>query len=109
MKHRFFEPCDAELNAIAQLCRHRDGLMLTNIHVPYQFRERGIGRRLLLQVLAAADECGKTIYLCASSSGAMSDEELVAWYSRYGFEEFNVMVLRRKAKENSSGKESAGP
>lgn len=106
MKHMFQEPCGKTRVATANLIRHRDGLLLANIHVPEKYRGLGVGTKLLKRIIQAADDDGRTLYLIPSSSGVMSDKELIAWYSRHGFEERNALVLERVAKEKASGQES---
>jgi ribosomal protein S18 acetylase RimI-like enzyme len=82
--------------AVANLIRHPGGLLITNVYVPPKFRGKGHGRALLKKVTDAADRDGKKLFLHASSAGAMSDDELEAWYERNGFRRRNALIMERE-------------
>ena len=58
---------------------------INRINVPYQYRGKGLGRRLLKEALSDADREGATLYLEINPYGEMTHQQLEAWYMRYGF------------------------
>lgn len=77
-----------EHRAIADLCDHLEGLIITRINVPVASRGQGVGRRLLKEICDDADASKETLYLDILASGGPSGltmTQLKAWYKRYGF------------------------
>jgi len=72
--------------AIADVTRMGEFLYEINrINVPAPHRGKGHGRSLLKQLTDQADQMGVYLRLAVSSSGDMTNEDLTAWYERYGF------------------------
>lgn len=59
--------------------------LITRINVPEPLRGRGLGTKILSEILADADAEGVVLELHPFSSGHFTDDELRAWYSRHGF------------------------
>ena len=59
---------------------------LTRIWVPPSVRGQGYGTKLLKLVLADADHTNTSLVINPLSDGTgLSNDQLVAWYSRHGF------------------------
>jgi GNAT superfamily N-acetyltransferase len=72
---------------------------IVQIDVPRAYRNKGIGKQLLMEILTAADEEGITLQLnCVSSDEqGLSDRELADWYAKFGFVlTTNDFMLRMK-------------
>lgn len=61
------------------------GFMITRINVPEAFRRQGIGSQLLQAVCDEASVENATLYLIPASSGGLSQEQLIQWYTKFGF------------------------
>jgi GNAT superfamily N-acetyltransferase len=91
MKTVFTIQCSAFEIAIADLfkCQFKSNGMLiyemSRINVPRRYRDIGIGRRLLNEVLAEADACQVVVRLTPVPSGEMKLQALRNWYRRNGF------------------------
>ena len=87
--------------AVADLAQMSFGRMLiTRINVPVKYRGEGIGSGLLKEICREADKYRMELVLEVMSSGDLSDEELVDWYSRHGFkivsrENYSSTIMRR--------------
>lgn len=87
--------------AVADLVQMSFGRMLiTRINVPVKYRGEGIGSGLLKEICCEADKYRMELILEVMSSGDLSDEELVDWYSRHGFkivsrENYSSTIMRR--------------
>lgn len=79
---------DAPTRSIANTSPNllQGGMDLNRINVPAGSRGQGIGRKLMEEVLADADREGLILWLDINPYGAMTYEELEAWYLRIGFE-----------------------
>lgn len=92
---------DASTHSIADLCDGREmGLgrrtrVITRISVLPPHRGKGIGRRLLQEILHDADAEGITLALEIQPSGGLDYDELAAWYSRHGFVDRGGIWFRR--------------
>lgn len=87
MKHAYTIKLSATRIAIADVC-NIDGdpyYMVTRINVPQQFRGKGIGTRLLKQILDDADKEGVILVLWPQASDGLPTYILEEWYKRYGF------------------------
>lgn len=72
--------------AIADLCDYYgQGLILTRINVPKDFRNQGHGGRLLDEICAEADKDHIWLYLEISPSGGLDYDQLQTWYESRGF------------------------
>ena len=71
--------------AILDLVTYEDGLLITRINVPKEFRSKGVGRALLKRVLKDADRTVTKLYLFVSPSDGQDFSNLSAWYIRHGF------------------------
>lgn len=58
---------------------------ITRINVPHEHRGRGLGTKLLRQILADADAEGVALSLEIMPSGPLDYAALEAWYRRWGF------------------------
>lgn len=71
---------------------------VTHVHVPESERGKGWGTALLNYVTHAADKHAVALMLEVKSEGALSDEQLEAFYARHGFERFQsdpcVLMVR---------------
>lgn len=88
MKLAYIIKLSATKIAIADLASPGDvfpGWTITRINVPWEYRGQGYGTKILNMILEEADQEGVDLYLVASSSGSMDDDELEAWYRRHGF------------------------
>lgn len=91
---------DYETRAIADLCDYYGkGLIITRINVPKAARGKGIGTKLLLEILKEADESRTTLYLEIQSSDGLDRDQLEAWYERHGFKQFITGMWRRRAEK----------
>lgn len=86
--------------AIADLCDYgglvggAEGLILTRINVPREYRGKGEGTDLLKRILADADRDKVTLYLEISPSDGLNWEQLEAWYLRHGFKKWHGIYRR---------------
>jgi hypothetical protein len=82
--------------SIADLSQLEDGsVLITRINVPIRHRGTGIGRRILGQILRDADNHNVTLVLEPVASGGLSQDALVAWYKRHGFEFTDSLLMKR--------------
>lgn len=92
MDRYFFVKFPEGMSAVANV----DSYMISNvwtlrrINVPEKHRGKGHGSDLLRQVCEAADEAQMPVQLTVYASGALDDDQLTAWYKRYGFEVFTA-------------------
>lgn len=95
---------EAEYRAIADLVTGGElfpGWTITRINVPREYRGKGVGTKLLNQIIAAADEAGNDLWLEIVPSGGLDFDELREWYARHGFrksKEFGGSVMVRRAQ-----------
>jgi len=83
MKPEYFDP---KTRAIADLVELWPGYyIVTRINVPVLSRGRGLGSRMLREILADADAEGATLEIHPMSSGGLTKRQLISWYERYGF------------------------
>jgi GNAT superfamily N-acetyltransferase len=93
MKNCYF---DRDTRSIADLCDYYGkGLIITRINVPVEHRGKGIGRKLLSQIVTDADDTRTTLYLEILASGDMDHDALEEWYGRMGFRDIGGMYRRR--------------
>lgn len=84
----------------------REYWVITRINVMEQFRGQGYGTRILEDILRDADAENVTLFLEPAASGGLSQEELIEWYKRHGFD-YGTWHMKRKPK-GSDGTESLG-
>jgi len=83
LKHEYFDP---GTRVIADLVKVAPGYYLvTRINVPVLSRSRGLGSKMLREILTDADAEGATLEIHPLPSGGLSRQQLIAWYGRYGF------------------------
>lgn len=70
------------------------GKIITRINVPVALRSQGYGSQLLRRCCQAADDSSTPLFLEVASYGAMTNDDLVAWYSRHGFSHWLGMMYR---------------
>lgn len=86
---------DRETRSIANLSLLPNGEWeLSRISVPAPHRGKGIGRRLMAEVLAEVDAAGVDLYLDINPYGDMDYKALAAWYARLGFRKQGVRWRR---------------
>lgn len=86
--------------AIADVCDYYgEGVIISRISVPEKFRMQGYGQALLNQIFSEADNEHTNLYLEIASSDGPSYDELMSWYARNGFREWNG-IFRRRPKRN---------
>jgi GNAT superfamily N-acetyltransferase len=79
--------------AVLDWCNYYNrGLIITRINVPTPHRSKGIGSKLLKQAIGYADIHKIVLFLEIYSSGPLTREQLIEWYTRYGFLPGEVMV-----------------
>lgn len=99
MKFCYVIPLSQIKIAIADLADFGDeGIYITRINVPEQFRGQGHGTALLKMILEDADKEDLELKLEVYASGALNMEQLQEWYSRYGFIKHKFGHYVRKAK-----------
>lgn len=76
-----------------------DAYIVEWIYVLPEYRGRGIGSKMLRQVVEDADRERAVLYLDVSGSGPLDNDDLRAWYGRYGFEERDGAMVRRPARQ----------
>ncbi|NEB42542.1 GNAT family N-acetyltransferase [Streptomyces sp. SID14515] len=85
--------------------REDEPAILTEIAVWPEHRGKGWGSEILKEVCRAADAEGITLILSVDPApGGLSDEELAAWYGRYGFQrsEDDEEVMIRLAQSSAT-------
>jgi GNAT superfamily N-acetyltransferase len=86
---------DATTRAIADLTIVRSRLWEVNrINVPAKYRGQGLGSKLLAKICEDADRESVTLELTVYASGPLSTGDLIAWYKRYGFREYQGFMRR---------------
>jgi len=75
-----------------------EGIYITRINVPENYRGKGYGTALLKMVLEEADKEHIELKLEVLASGGLSKTQLQKWYKRYGFVRTKVGTFIRKAK-----------
>jgi GNAT superfamily N-acetyltransferase len=90
---------DGEVLALARV----DGATVDEVWVNPAFRRQGLGRRLMKWVCNDADAAGATLRLFPLGElGAMSTDQLYAWYARFGFvtetQDSYAWMMRRPRK-----------
>ena len=108
MKDCYF---DKETRAIADLVSHGDlagNLIITRINVPKEHRGKGVARKLLAKILADADKDRIILHLEVSPSDGLNREQLIAWYSRHGFEDYGSGLMVRTPKQPSEINQKQG-
>jgi hypothetical protein len=87
---------DYKTRAIADLVDYYGlGMLITRINVPVKERGKGAGRKLLAEIVADADRTHTTLFLEIVPTGGMTEEQLTAWYGRYGFKYWKGVFRRR--------------
>lgn len=88
--------------------------LITRIVVPSRFRKQGIGTELLKEMIAEAQKEGVTLLVGPqpyNPVGGMTEEELIAWFKRYGFTENGgrPFLVRRPEHENPQAQAKNDP
>ena len=84
--------------AIADLTDYyNEGMMLTRINVPKEFRNIKYGTELLGAILTDADKDKVTLFLEISPSDGLDYDQLERWYLNHGFKHWKG-IYRRKPK-----------
>ncbi len=69
-----------------------------DVFVPPNERRKGYGAALMHEVVQSADQRGLGLFLEVKSTGEMTDEQLEAFYAKFGFERFQnepcVLLMR---------------
>lgn len=90
---------DYESRAIADLCDAIDagfkGWLITRINVPVRQRGKGVGSKLLQQILDDADLEGVNLFLEVVPSGGLDRDQLEDWYTRKGFKHYKGFMVRK--------------
>jgi ribosomal protein S18 acetylase RimI-like enzyme len=74
---------------------------LDGLHVHSLYQSQGFGTILLTTACAYADRHQKDLELIVASGGPMSNDQLEAWYARFGFQKATIGMRRvHKRKEN---------
>lgn len=97
--------------AVAELVPIGLGLyLITRLEVPAGLRCQGHGRRLLQLLVNDADREGATLCLLPSSSGWMTNRQLIDWYRRHGFrpDDRPIVGLLARSPQSNSEKYSKG-
>ena len=111
MKHCYI---DYRTRAIADVsCRNDwndadpNEYYIHRINVPDGSRGLGHGSKILKQICDDADREGAVLILDVVASGPLGFDELVAWYSRYGFDHQDISLpgwmIRRPQVDLTSG------
>ena len=83
MKSVYF---DVESRTIADLVELAPNYYLViRINVPKGSRGRGLGSKVLREMLGDADLEGATLEIHPMPSGGLTRKQLISWYERYGF------------------------
>ena len=83
MKPMYF---DKASRAIADLVELAPGYyLITRINVPVVSRRRGLGTKILNEILRDADTEGATLEIHPMSSGGPTRNQLISWYESHGF------------------------
>ncbi len=98
MKNCFYEKLSGMSLAIADLVAYREGMLITRINVPKNFRGSKIGSKLLREITQAADSEGVTLYLEIQPSDGLNRKQLKDWYQRYGFKQQPGIFVRLPQK-----------
>jgi len=80
--------------AIADIHEYLGGYRISRINVPQGYRGRGHGSELLRRITRDADEERAPLYLEPSESGGLTHSQLVDWYKRNSFVEFEQGLKR---------------
>ena len=97
MKSCFF---DRDTRAIADVVEYHIGKtrrihwMITRINVPNEHWGKGLGTKLLREILAAADNEAIVLYLEPMASGGLTQQSLEDWYFRHGFRWWQGVMRR---------------
>ena len=87
--HRFFYVVNAKDETIAHVKTYsRHGVRwITDMWVDPEHRQKGLATRLMREALDA--HAGEAIYLTVHgyTNQPLSDEQLAAWYTRFGFQD----------------------
>jgi GNAT superfamily N-acetyltransferase len=72
------------------------GCLITGIRTYPKYRGKGLARQALRMIIEDADKEGVTLFLAAAAEPwdnqkwpGISQEALLAWYKRYGFQSFD--------------------
>lgn len=90
---------DKEHRAIADIIRPGEltpNWTISRINVPAEYRGKGVGGKLLREILADADAEGVTLQLEIMPSDGLTYEELRRWYISYGFRHTPTGYWKRK-------------
>ncbi len=83
MKTTYF---NATSRAIADLVEVAPGYyLITRINVPRESRRKGLGSKLLREILKDADTEGATLEIHPVSSDGPTRRQLISWYERHNF------------------------
>lgn len=103
MKHIY---ADIENHATANLMQidALGGWLITGIDVYWRNRHRGVGSALLTQITDDADDENVVLFLAVSPDGSresLDEEQLINWYSRYGFilSKTNNLSMKRQPRK----------
>lgn len=58
---------------------------VSDVRVEPKYRRQGFGGAIMARACSDADMAGHVLILQPRSIGEMTDEQLVAWYERFGF------------------------
>lgn len=86
---------DVEHRAIADVCLVGTEWLITRINVPQKHRGKGLGTRLLQQILDDADAEGAHLALMISPSDGLDYKQLHDWYARHGFKQRQPGLMDR--------------
>lgn len=93
---------DYQTRAIADLARPGElytGWTITRINVPRDVRGRGLGTKILVEIITDADAEGVSLWLEVSPSDGLNYIQLVDWYKRHGFVSIDGYgVMRRRPR-----------
>jgi GNAT superfamily N-acetyltransferase len=88
---------DYDYRAVADLCDYYNCVqIITRINVPKEHRGKGVGSKLLRQIVSDADVSHTKLYLEVLASGGLTRPQLIAWYERYGFTEIGHTGVWRR-------------
>lgn len=81
--------------AIADLTDYYgEGLIITRINVPIQYRGLGHGSKLLDEICGEADMDGIKLHLEISPSDGLDYNQLDAWYRKRGFKYRGIYIRK---------------
>lgn len=79
----------------------RDGMReLIAVHTPDEDRRKGYASKLLKAVVEEADLAGIVLMLTVRDDGDMNSQQLMAWYTKYGFKaiQMHPVIMARQPR-----------